>query len=249
MGLGDELMVTGHVRQLYERDPRKVRVEYEKNRQRWCELWDNNPKIARVEERGDFQVFRPRVDYLRPYCSAKSERQWTWKAYGPPRGEIYLSRSEKAFGDVNRELIVLGPYLKGGASPNKAWTWERWMELVTLFNTNGMRPVTIGPHGARNLGARHIDTSVREAAALLSRARLVITQEGALHHIAAAFDAPAIVIYGGYISPQVTGYPRQEAFFVGEGLGCGMRLPCAHCADAMASITPAMVFERARRML
>ncbi len=249
MGIGDELMVTGVVRERQVRDPRRVRIEYEKGKPRWCPLWDRNPRIARPEERGDFQILRPRKDYLRPYCSAKSPEQWTWKAYRPPVGEIYFAPHEKAFGNLNERTILFGPALKRGASPNKQWGVERWAKLALLLAGSGDL-AQCGDSEQHSLpGVRFIRTSIREAAALIASARLVICGEGALHHIAAAVGTPAIVIYGGYISPESTGYEGQVVFFRGGGLGCGMRVPCRHCADAMASISPEEVADAARSAL
>jgi hypothetical protein len=62
--------------------------------------------------------------------------------------------------------------------------------------------------------------------------------------IAAALGIPTVVLRGGFISPRVTGYEGQTDFFVGEDLGCGMRVPCQHCHAAMARIKPEHVAER-----
>ena len=61
-----------------------------------------------------------------------------------------------------------------------------------------------------------------------------------MHHCAAAFGVPGIVIFGGFISPATTGYGCHVNLFTG-GEACGMRIPCEHCADAMRKITPEQV--------
>lgn len=248
MGIGDEVMVTGIVREMYARDRRKVRIVYEKGN-RWSEIWDNNPKIARMEERGDFQILRPRTNYLRPYCAEKTERQWRWKEYRPPVGEINLARHERAFGELHAGAIVLAQHVKRGASTNKQWGRDRWERLAILLAGSG-RLIQMGEEQPAPLaGVEFVRTTIRQAAGVISRARLVVCSEGATHHIAAALGAPTIVIFGGYISPRVTGYEGQVSFFRGEDLGCGMRVPCEHCAEAMAAITPEEVAAAARRML
>lgn len=247
VGIGDELMVTGMVREAQARDPRRVRIEYEKGRPRWSPLWAGNTRIVRPGDQGDFQTLRPRENYLRPYCIGKTQTQWTWTRYAPPVGEIYLTADELAFGKVHEGKIMLSPAVKPGASPNKQWGAERWARLASLL---GGDLIQVGEAEHVPLpGVRFVRTSIRQAAAVISRARLLITGEGAPHHIAAVFRTPTIVIYGGYISPEVTGYAGQVAFFRGGGLGCGMRVPCAHCAEAMASISPEEVGEAARRLL
>jgi ADP-heptose:LPS heptosyltransferase len=94
-------------------------------------------------------------------------------------------------------------------------------------------------------GVEFIETpTLRHAAAIVARARAVVVPEGGLHHTAAVFNVPAVVIYGGFISPAVTGYAGQVSLFANDEkhpLGCGWRTPCDHCAKAMASITPEIV--------
>jgi ADP-heptose:LPS heptosyltransferase len=247
VGIGDELMVTGMVREAQARDPRKVLIMYEKGKPRWCALWDNNPRIARHGQLGDFQTLRPRSDYLRPYCSEKTPERWTWKPCRPPIGEIYFRAHEQEFGNLNAGRIVFAHTLKHGASPNKRW--HGWDRLARMMARHGDL-VQMGTQESEPLaGVRFVQTTIRQAAAVVARARLVICSEGAMHHIAAAVGTPAVVIFGGYISPEVTGYDGQVSFFRGGGLGCGMRVPCEHCAAAMESITPEEVYEAAVRLL
>jgi ADP-heptose:LPS heptosyltransferase len=249
VGIGDELMVTGVVRELQSKDPRRVRIQYEKLKRRWCDLWDNNPRIARHEEDGNFQILEPRFNYLRPYCSLKTATQWTWKPYRPPKGEIYFTSWELGFGELNANRIIIGPTLKSGASPNKQWGDENWKQLIRLLIDKG-RVTQIGLLRPKVFpGVDFIQTSIRQAAAMIARAKVVICNEGALHHIAAAVGTPCVTIFGGYISPQVTGYDDQVSFFVGDDLGCGMRIPCNHCSAAMAEINPEQVAEAAIRVM
>jgi ADP-heptose:LPS heptosyltransferase len=246
MGWGDELIVTGIARRMQEQDRRKLRIVYEGRGSKWCELWNGNPRIARRGERGNFRTLRARSNGLRPYMAAHSPRQWTWKRYAPPVGEIYFTDAERQFGARHRGRLIVEPNLKKTASLNKDWGWARWVALGHLLHARyGIRLTQLGPIGTRLLpGAEHVVTpSIRQAAAVMATARAAVLPEGGLHHLAAAVATPAVVIYGGYISPAVTGYPQQVGFFTGEGLGCGMRVPCVHCRDAMAAIEPSPVLE------
>jgi hypothetical protein len=213
MGWGDELMVTGHVREMQRKDPRKVRVVYE--RPRWHEAWENNPRIALVEEKGDFQVYEPRQGYLRPYMTEKTESRWHWKPYRPPRGELYFSAEEKRFGEKHAGQIIIEPRIKPGASPNKDWGQARWKELVRLATERGLKLAQVGPHGKYRLpGVSLIVTStMRLAAAVLAQARAAVLPEGGLHHVCAAVGTSAVVIFGGFISPEVTGYEEQTSLY------------------------------------
>jgi ADP-heptose:LPS heptosyltransferase len=249
VGIGDDIIVTGQAREMQLRDPRKVRIQYE--RDRWRDIWDNNPRLAMRGESGDFQILAPRDNYLRPYCSAKSPRQWTWKPYRPPVGEIYLKRDEEDYAHKASRFVIIEPNVKFGASVNKLWIERYWTKLVKMLRAENLMVAQLSPTTIRTIdGAGLINTpNFRLAAAMLKHARLVITLEGALHHAAAAMGTPAVVIYGGYISPDVTGYDGQVSLFRGDGLGCGFRTKCGHCADAMTSITPEEVFEAAMSVM
>lgn len=253
MGWGDDIMVTGQARLAQQRDPRKVRVMLEKG-PRWSEVYRNNPRIAGPDETGDFQLLQVRQGFLRPYMTAKTAEQWHWQAWQPPRGEIYLSAAERAFGDRHRGRILLEPHNKAGASPNKEWGWIRWNKLAWQLKQRGYAVAQMGSTGTAVLeGAEHIVTpSFRHALAVLSQAVAAVLPEGGLHHAAAAFDVPAVVIYGGFISPAVTGYAGQVSLFSKSErypLGCGMRVRCPHCQDAMASIDPAAVADQLENVL
>lgn len=80
------------------------------------------------------------------------------------------------------------------------------------------------------------------ACAILSRASAYVGHEGGLHHAAAALGIPGVVIFGGFISPETTGYDCHVNLFTG-GNACGNRTPCMHCRDAMNRITPEAVAE------
>lgn len=113
-----------------------------------------------------------------------------------------------------------------------------------------MHPVQLGPRSTTILtGRRHVVTeTIREAAAVLSTARAAVLPEGGLHHLAAAMRLPAVVLFGGFISPKSTGYSMHRNLFTGK-VACGNRRPCDHCAQAMAAISPESVFEELQTML
>lgn len=235
-------MVTGHVRVMQQRDPRKVRLDYGKKL--WNEVFDHNPRIAHASDK-DCQVYQPRPNGLRPYCAAKTPDRWTWKEHKPPVGELYFQPDELALARRHSPDVVIEPNLKGAASPNKDWGLDRWTKLISLMRAAGITPTQLGRLGTRSApGAKMIETTnFRRACAVLARARAAVLSEGGLHHGAAVVGVRSVVIYGGYISPQQTGYDLHVNLFTG-GSPCGWRVPCRHCKDAMAKITPEEVMER-----
>lgn len=251
MGYGDELMATAQARERQLRDPhgRKVRVVGRDRQARWSEVFEGNPRIARPGVTGDTThvVNGPNA---RPYIAEKTPERWTWKPWACEPGELYFSRFETEFAARHAPGIVIEPTLKAKASPNKAWGVERWDAFVALARARGHDLVQLGPPGIVPLeGVRHIQTpGFRRAAAVLARARAFVGHEGGLHHAAAAVGVPAVVIFGGYISPAQTGYAGHRNLFVGDA-PCGNRKPCAHCAAAMAAITPDRVLHALEDLL
>lgn len=256
MGWGDEIMAAGQARELRARDPgrRRVRILDRYNRARSHAAWQGNPHIAAAAERGDF-VKLLNGGGVRPYIEAKHAQRWVWKDWpggkGPPRGELYLSDEENTIGRQFAGRIVLEPHIKPGASPNKAWGWMRWNKLAWLLQERyGQRVTQLGSAAVPLLaGAELVETkSFREAAAVLAGARAAVLPEGGLHHAAAALNLPAVVIFGGFIAPRHTGYDGHVNLFTG-GEACGMRVPCDHCRDAMAKISPEDVAEQLMELL
>lgn len=256
MGYGDEIMAAGHARLARERDPahRRVRILDRHKQPRFHELWQGNGDIVPLGLHGDL-INIVNGSGARPYIERELQDRRIWKRWegldGPPRGVIRLSRNEQDFGRLNSGRVVLEPTIKAKASPNKDWGWVRWNKLAWLLQEkHGQRVTQLGPAGTRLLeGADLVVTGgFREACAVLSTAAAAVLPEGGLHHAAAAFNVPAVVIFGGYIAPMHTGYEGHVNLFTG-GEPCGMRVPCDHCRDAMAKILPESVAEQLMELL
>jgi ADP-heptose:LPS heptosyltransferase len=245
MGLGDEIMVSGRARVLQQTDPRKCRVTFQ-GKPRWSPIWDGNPRMARLEEQGDFQEIAARDAHNnRPYHTSKTTERWTYDlAFRPDIGELYFTNAEQTFGGRYAGRVILEPHIKPGASPNKQWGWERWELLAGLLHHVGLEAHQLGPIGTRLL--QHVRLIVtptfRHACAVLAGARIAMLPEGGLHHAAAALNVRAVVIFGGFTPVELTGYPMHRNLGASLGEACGARYPCEHCAGAMASITPQQVF-------
>lgn len=242
MGFGDELMATGQARLMQARDPRPVAVRGKDGRARWHPIFDGNPRLSRTGA-GDVQWLNNWPGY-RPYIERFDATRFVFREWECPRGELYLSAAEKAVGERYPGRLIIQPLVKmPTASLNKDWGFSRWQRVVDA------RPdlpwTQLGPTGTRLLrGASLIATpDFRSAAAILARSRGYVGVEGGMHHAAAAFRLPAVVVFGGFVSPAQTGYPDHRNLYAG-GQPCGMRKPCAHCRKAMAAITPEMVLEQ-----
>lgn len=270
MGYGDEIMAAGEARRLQEAgDPRPVAVLGRDGRPRWHPLWEGNPRLARPEAvaRGlevrtitNGPGCRPYVDYAamraefaalfpgRPFTTKRRDPRlpWRYSAWRATPGELY-GLPQRAPG----RYVVVEPHVKATASPNKDWGRARWQALVRL--RRDLDWVQLGAGGSRILeGARHVATAdFRAACGVLAGAAAAVLPEGGLHHAAAALDVPAVVIFGAMTSPANTGYAIHVNLFepLGGASPCGQRVPCGHCARAMAAIRPEAVAEHLERIL
>lgn len=252
MGIGDEIMAAGVARVHHAATGQRVRILRRSGKPRWFDIWNYLPWMAQPEERGEFhEIYAKDAQDLRPYIERKTDRQWIWRAYRPEVSGFVFTASEIEFARAALDAVIIEPHIKPGASPNKAWPWQRWQQLVAAAPE--LPWMQLGPQGTRRLdGVRHLATrDFRLAAAALAEARAAVLTEGALHHAAAAVHTPAVVIRGGFIGPLVTGYPGQVDFFEGGAwpLGCGMRVSCAHCQAAMMGITVTAVLRALRKVL
>jgi ADP-heptose:LPS heptosyltransferase len=95
-------------------------------------------------------------------------------------------------------------------------------------------------------GVKFLDTETfTEALSWMAASEGYIGPEGGLHHAAAAFGKPAVVVFGGYIHPNVTGYDFHENL---GGDWCGARNPCNHCREKLDEITVEDVVNAAERI-
>lgn len=246
MGIGDEIMCAGEARRRQEADPRPVAFRGKDGRARWHSIWDNNPRISR---NGVDAQWSDNRSGNRPYILEVRADRFIWRErYDCPRGEIYLSPQEQAFGARHAGFLVIEPNIKQRDGNNKDWGFARWQAVVDA--TPELPWAQVGAAATRRLRrTRFIETAdFRLAAAVMAAGRGYVGPEGGLHHAAAALDKPAVVIFGGFISPRQTGYSGHVNLFTG-GQACGWRRPCAHCRAALAQITPAMVVHEVHRMV
>jgi ADP-heptose:LPS heptosyltransferase len=149
-------------------------------------------------------------------------------------------------------FVILEPFIKSNAPPSKQYPVERFQEIGRRLQRE-VPVYQIGAPDSRPLvGFPQIrGKDFRQAIAYLKAAALYIGPEGGLHHAAAAVGTPAVVIYGGFTSPLITGYPDIHVNLTGGALdACGTRFGmCQHCLTAFSNITPALVIAHAKRLL
>lgn len=240
-------MASGQVAAMYEKDPMPVLVVNRYGHAQYNEIFLNNPKIIKRSQAGvRFQKLLNGPG-ARPYIRAKTERNWYFQRFNLRPGELYLDTFELNFGAKHAGRVLVEPNTKGTNEGNKDWGFERWQRFVDFQPDLFLQ---VGPAGSRRLdGVMYVETpNFRLAAAVLAHSRAFVGTEGGLHHAAAALGRPAVVVFGGFVSPDITGYPTHTNIFTGE-YACGSRFACSHCREAMAKITPEQVFEELRKIL
>lgn len=237
MGWGDELMAAGEAQAKAGERHIKIAILDTSGNPRWHDAWENHPLIARPG-----QAYQDNITNgpgARGYVDRLTTRAWIWRKYKPIPAKMYFSEAEKKFAEsVGSDFVVIEPSLKGKKeSVNRDWGWDRWQTLVHLMPE--IQWVQLGPEDTKALdGARRIQTDTpRLMAAALSKARAFVSPEGGMHHTAAAVGVPGVVIHGHFNSAGVTGYPNMIHISTQE-LGCGSRIFCQACRDAMERITP-----------
>ena len=203
-------------------------------RRRWHPLWERSNCIARPGEPGEFPGIlngpscRPYIDYQR-----STKDRWWFTGWRPPMpGQVFgVQPDARAAG-----LVLVEPHIKATASPNKQW--GRWQELVRSFP--GVPWAQLGNAGTTWLaGVERLETrDFRDACSLIAGCATAVLPEGGLHHVAAALDRRVVVLFGGYLRPQTTGYPTHINLAVDDPEALGWRIRHPACASAWSRITP-----------
>ena len=141
------------------------------------------------------------------------------------RPYLALSDTEKAAAAWADGQIVIQSSGMAARHPmlNKQWAQDRFQGVVDAL-AEEVSFIQLG--AAADPALRHVKdlrgaTSIREAAAILSQARLYIGTVGFLMHVARAVECPAVIVFGGREAPWQTGYICNTNLY--------SAVPCAPC--------------------
>lgn len=263
MGLGDNVMATGFAKGAQARGKRIAfgdgeKIIWDHNSK---EVFDHNPNIAVPGSERDTDIEWVRFHRgHRQYAAQMGNIRWKWNmAFKAPVGEFFFTSSELNFAQsmprpANKKVVVIEPNVPSfkTVAPNKTWAFERYQKAARALFDAGHVVVQIVHNGSALRLDRAIPVAApnyRTAAAMLKRADLVVCPEGGFHHAAAAVGTRAVVIFGGFIPPQVTGYDFHVNLIGHANHFCGMLHPCNHCRSALDSISVDNVLDPARKML
>ena len=219
-----------------------------------AEVFRGNPNIAPPGHE-----HHPDVDWI-PYYKGhrlynrQSGDRWIWNLdFHAIPGEVFLDKAERTAGSRYGSGFVLIEHQTvkwKSVAPNKDWGRANYQAVADRLKQAGHRVVQFGYDDTPALSGveRYRTTSFRDALAVMANAALYIGPEGGSHHGAAAVGIPAVVLFGGFIPPSVTGYVT-HANLTGGAEACGSLHACPHCKAAMAAISVDEVFEEARERL
>jgi hypothetical protein len=258
VGLGDQLIGTGLARGAAARSKK---IAFGDGKQI---LWDAN---SRVIFAGNPNIAPPKSTFVNsPFSlewvpfykgsrlyNRQATGRWEWNYdFRCIPGEIFLTKEETHYAKLAGDGFVLIEPNPSKKSPvaNKQWPFERFEAIAAKLKADGYDVLQLHYPGVRRLkAARPFGCpSFRIALAVMARAQLYIGGEGGLHHGAAAVGVGGVVLFGGFIPPQVTGYALHTNL-TGGAEACGSLNPCTHCHAAMQAIGVDEVLEHARARL
>lgn len=262
MGLGDNLMATGMAKGAAARGKRIAfgngsNIIWDHNSE---QIFRGNPNIASPGSEHDCDIeWIPFYKGNRIYNKHDHiNERWIWNyQFKAQPGEMFFSDEElsfvmKATRNFNEKFVIIEPNVPSykGCAPNKTWPLYNYTHIAQLLKQKGFDVRQFSHHGDSIPGVNKIKTpSFRHALAVLSKAALYIGPEGGLHHGAAAVGIPAVVIFGGFIPPQVTGYDSHINLTGESKQACGSLTTCPHCAEAMKTIKIKHVYSAAKDLL
>jgi len=143
----------------------------------------------------------------------------------PPRPELFLNTETEK--NINEILIGKSHYILiniSASSPNKMWQNEKWKEFINKISYTNEKLYIINPASHEN----EIDEILKKctnvisiksgnimaAFSIISRAKLLITPDTSLVHVAAAFNIPVLSLYSGMENFYEKFYPLSDIYKV-----------------------------------
>jgi len=165
--------------------------------------------------------------HLRDVCLLQSPITETIASY-PPNPEIQFSGEEttqfdKQFAYLPAEFALIISESKTTYSPLKNWGADKMAEVVNSCKER-IPWIQIGMTEDPALDDCRFDlrgkTGLRELLYLMSKAAIVVCNEGLLTHASAAFNTPCITIFSGFHPPEISAYDNITAVVSKEPFDC-----------------------------
>jgi heptosyltransferase-1 len=153
--------------------------------------------------------------------------------------------------DEDATDLIICPFT---TRPQKHWPEAHWEELCQILVASGRKVIVLGGPGDKPAGARLAElegatslagqTSLQEAAALISRSRGIIGVDTGLTHMGHAFRVPTLCLFGStrpYLNPD---NPVGEVIYLNKDCAPCRRHPtCGGAFHCLGDIEPQQVKE------
>lgn len=167
-----------------------------------------------------------------------------------PVKEEFLKSAEKFLIPLkDKPFVVLAPGAAYG--PAKMWPKEYYKEVASFLVKKGFAVLIIGSLKEKEVGdfikngLKEVynlcgETKLTEVAGIFCKAKVVVSNDSGLMHLAASLKLPQIAIFGS-TDPEITGPLNQKAIILRKNLPCS---PCFErtCKyghyECLKSITP-----------
>jgi len=226
-GIGDDLLCTAPIEEWLRRGARRIwfftrHPELYVHYDRRVRLLPEDARYARIARRlgrpvrylsySTYDAATDRDDALREPVVATMCRHAGLTGRVQLRPHLTLSSEEKAAAARYEGSVVIqtSSLTASVPMPNKQWRPERFQAVAERCAARGLSCVQIGSPAdpaLQNVTDLRGRTGLREAAGVLSRARLFVGVVGFLMHLARAVECPGVIVYGGREPPELTGYP------------------------------------------
>ena len=256
MGYGDDIMVTGEVKNLKKEDPDTKFIIGDGSKSWWSNIFFGNESIIHIDQIKDYKkvVWLDNYPGHRPYRiynASNHKEKYTWNNnYEAKRGEIFFSNEElentnilfnnikSKFGS-KKKIVHIEPNIKKSTGYiNRDWGFEKWQSVVNELKDKILFIQTSFNNQKILKNVLNINnTNFRIACSLMSKTHLFIGAHGGMSHAAAALNLKAVVIFGGFINPKTLGYSIHKNIYIDDILSpCGSKYECNHCKKCLESI-------------
>lgn len=226
-GLGDNILLTAllpFLRQKYS--DFKIVVETP-----WIDLFNNNPYVDWVTDKHiktTKKHIKPKYRVINGHSSPFIQQMLNYIGVndsGYP--QLFLDDVEKEWASQNipSRAITICPIGKTSFSANrKEWGFKNFQKLVELLPDYNFIQIGLDNDPLLHNVQDSRGLSVRQSAALIQASKLFVGLEGGFMHVARAVNIKSVIIFGGYILPEVSGYP--------ENINISTQVDCAPCFNS-----------------
>lgn len=213
MGYGDLLLASGKAKKLHEKTGDPISIGDGKT-VFWFDLYKGVPYLSKKPARWYYSYPGHRGYYV------PVTHEWVLDYRAEPADIAFFpgELEQFDFGDY----VVIEPNIKWGSCIGKLWGYDRYQKVVDDNpDIQFIQPIHKEAR-FRLQGVKHVETTLRSVAALIHNAVSCVLPDGFLHHVAAAVNTPAVVIFGGFAPPQCLSYPIHRTLSWGEPKGFKM---------------------------